>query len=61
MHRSDTNPYHEIEMSKDVESPANAIDFTVDSAGNVSPLTERKAESFAGRAPPPQGRRPRSG
>jgi len=61
MNLPNTNPHHDTETSREADGPAKKIDFTVDSAGNVSPLTRRKAESLAGRAPPPQGRWPRSG
>ena len=60
MHLPDTNPYHVTEVSQTAEGPAKAIDFMVDSAGNVSPLTKRKAESLAGSTAPPQGRWSRS-
>ena len=58
-------PDNDIEFHSDfgptIDEPVKSIDFTVDSAGNVSPLMKRKAASVNDRPPPKRDQWRRSG
>ena len=58
-------PDNDIEFRSDydptMDEPVKPTDFTVDSAGNVSPLMKRKAASVNDRPPPKRDQWRRSG
>ena len=60
MQRPETTAYHQFDTCQLDDGPIKAIDFTVDSAGNVAPL-EKQETSPADRAPPQHDALRRSG
>lgn len=61
MQRPDSDKDFRTEFDPTMDEPVKPIDFTVDSAGNVSPLTKRKAAFVNDRTPPPREQWRRSG
>ena len=54
MHRQDEIMDHNSEQSPAADETSKPIDFTVDSAGNVSPGTRQRAARMAERPQPSQ-------